>query len=87
VLLRSVVVVSELRGSGHGKDITGMLLALARQAGAERAYLLTTTASEFFARLGFAAAIRAEVPETIRSTYQAATICSTAAMLTRSTAQ
>lgn len=84
-LLRSVVVVPERRGTGVGTDVSQQLIALAREAGAEQVYLLTTSAAGFFRRLGFAQVDRIEAPAAILSTQQATTICSTAAMLSRST--
>lgn len=86
-LLRSVVVVPEHQGEGLGTEIAWQLLGLARGKGAERAYLLTTTAGGFFSQLGFAEVSRTSAPESILATHQAATICSTAAMFTRSTAR
>lgn len=86
-LLRSVVVLPDHRGNGLGTDMSRQLIALARQAGAQRVYLLTTTAAAFFTRLGFEPVDRIDAPPAILSTRQATTICSTAAMLSRSTNQ
>jgi N-acetylglutamate synthase-like GNAT family acetyltransferase len=82
-LLRSVVVVPERRGRGDGRAVTEAVLAEARQAGVERAYLLTTTAEAFFARLGFDRTARAEAPAAILGTQQATTICSSATLMRR----
>ena len=83
VLVRSVVVLPEARGQGFGRAVTEAVLARAHQAGARRAYLLTTTAESFFAHEGFAPIERTEAPPSILATKQATTICSTAALLTR----
>lgn len=83
VLLRSVVVLAESRGQGYGRAITEAVLRRAREAGARHAYLLTSTAESFFEHDGFARIDRAEAPPSILATRQAATICSTAALLTR----
>lgn len=82
-LLRSVVVLPEARGKGYGRAVTAAVLAQAREAGARDAYLLTTTAESFFAREGFVRIERAAAPAAILATTEAATICATAALLTR----
>ncbi len=82
-LLRSVVVLPEARGKGYGRAVTEAVLARAREAGAQTAYLLTTTAESFFEHDGFARIERAAAPPSILATKQATTICSTATLLTR----
>lgn len=86
-LLRSVVVAPEQRGMGLGADVSERLIALARDGGAQRVYLLTTSAAGFFTRLGFTELDRSDAPASILSTRQATTICSTATMLARSTTE
>lgn len=82
-LLRSVVVLPHARGKGLGRSLTEGVLDRARAAGAQRAFLLTTTAEDFFAHLGFAVIDRAVAPASILDTRQAKTICSSAALLMR----
>ncbi len=82
-LLRSVVVLPQYRGQGKGRDVTEAILARAYSAGARQAWLLTTTAEGFFERDGFARVPRASAPESILSTKQTTTICTSATMLTR----
>ncbi len=82
-LLRSVVVVPQMRGTGTGRAIAGALLSEMRQAGIQDAYLLTTTAEGFFTRLGFAEIERKHAPARILATPQAATICSSAPLLSK----
>ena len=82
-LLRSVVVVPQLRGTGIGRAIAGALLSEMRLAGIRDAYLLTTTAEGFFKRLGFAEIERKHAPARILATPQAATICSSAPLLSK----
>ena len=60
-LLRSVAVAPASRGEGIGIEIVRQALRLATVTGAESVYLLTTTAAGFFARFGFAPALRAEI--------------------------
>ena len=83
VLLRSVVILPEVRGRGYGREVTKETLARAYELGARQAYLLTTTAESFFEREGFARIDRAIAPAAILATKQATTICATAALLTR----
>ena len=82
-LLRSVVVVPQMRGTGTGRAIAGAQLSEMRQAGIQDAYLLTTTAEGFFTRLGFAEIERKHAPARILATPQAATICSSAPLLSK----
>ena len=49
-LLRSAAVAPEYQGCGIGSRLTERLLERATNNGVERVVLLTTTASEFFAR-------------------------------------
>ena len=58
-LLRSAAVAPEYQGCGIGSRLTEKLLERATGEGVERVVLLTTTASEFFARrFGFCEASR-----------------------------
>jgi N-acetylglutamate synthase-like GNAT family acetyltransferase len=83
VLLRSVVVLPGMRGRGFGRALTEDLLGRAREAGARRAYLLTTSAEDFFKRAGFTPIERRDAPPAILATQQASSICATAPLLTR----
>ena len=74
-LLRSVVVAPAYQGRGLARDITGFLLEHAKSAGASRVYLLTETASDYFARLGFEPVARNSVPAAIAQTRQFASLC------------
>jgi N-acetylglutamate synthase-like GNAT family acetyltransferase len=80
-LLRSVVVDPARRRGGAGRGIVAAPLAEARRRGATRAFLLTTTAKDYFARLGFTAIDRAAAPAAILATRQAAGLCPTSAPL------
>jgi hypothetical protein len=51
------------------------LLDRARGDGVEAVYLLTLTAREYFARLGFVAVDRAQAPAEIRRSEEFASIC------------
>jgi N-acetylglutamate synthase-like GNAT family acetyltransferase len=82
-LLRSMVVLPELRGRGLGRAVAEAVIEKARAAGCLEGFLLTTTAAEFFQHLGFAPIDRKYAPKAILATRQAATICATAALLAR----
>jgi N-acetylglutamate synthase-like GNAT family acetyltransferase len=82
-LLRSVVVTPSMRGRGTGRAIAEALAVEMRAAGIERAFLLTTTAEDFFRHLGFVEIARGDAPATILATPQATTICSSAALLSK----
>jgi len=83
-LVRSVVVLPEHRGRGIGRAITDALIGAAYRAGARDAFLLTTSSAAFFERLGFATIARTDAPAAILATRQAAAICASAALLSRS---
>jgi arsenate reductase (glutaredoxin) len=85
-LLRSVVVLPAMRGKGFGRAIAEAVLERARAAGARQAYLLTTSAEDFFTHAGFSRLERSAAPPAILATKQAATICSTAPLMTRAIA-
>ncbi len=74
-LLRSIVVAPDSRGRGLGRELTRFLLARARNDGYRAVYLLSETAADFFTRLGFVAAARAEVPRAVAATRQFASLC------------
>ncbi len=52
-LIRSIVVLPEARNRGYGVAVTEALVQQARESGVERLWLLTTSASPFFERLGW----------------------------------
>lgn len=84
VLIRSVMVKPEMRGSGAGRNFVLLLMSRAFDEGGRQAWLLTNSATAFFEHIGFKPVPRAEAPEAIRQTPQAATLCpSTATLLHR----
>lgn len=80
-LSRSVVVLSDKRGRGHGKAISRQMLDQAARDGARTVYLLTETATAFFEYLGFVKVDRATAPAAILQTRQAASLCPASAGL------
>lgn len=82
-LLRSVVVAAAQRGTGLGKALTADRLAWARSQRLEEVYLLTTTAADFFARLGFERVAREAVPAAVRESREFASVCPSTAVVMR----
>ena len=74
-LMRSVVTLPPLRARGIGQAIVRALEAEAVVMKCRAVWLLTTTAREFFDRLGYAAVDRADVPGAIRATAQFSSLC------------
>ena len=74
-LMRSVVTLPPLRSRGIGQAIVRALEAEAVVMKCRAVWLLTTTAREFFGRLGYAAVDRADVPGAIRATAQFSSLC------------
>jgi amino-acid N-acetyltransferase len=83
VLLRSVAVDAAWRGRGIGHQLTTAGLDLARSLGADAAFLLTTTAGEFFPRFGFARVERAEVPDDVQQSIEFRSACPSSALVMR----
>ncbi len=80
-LLRSVVAAPDRRGRGIGEALVRDRLDWAERAGVEAVYLLTTTAMEYFPKLGFAPVERAAVPAEIRDSREFSSVCPDSAMV------
>ena len=52
-ILRSVVILGAARGQGTGRESVALLESEARRQGVARLHLLTTTAADFFRKLGY----------------------------------
>jgi N-acetylglutamate synthase-like GNAT family acetyltransferase len=74
-LLRSVVVAAGRRRAGAGTELVTRILRAASADGARRAWLLTETAPDFFARLGFVPARRDRAPAAIRGSAEFSRLC------------
>jgi len=74
-LLRSVAVAEGLRGTGLGRALVEAVEAAARQRGLRELVLLTETAHDFFARLGYVDIARESAPEAIRNSAEFKSIC------------
>jgi amino-acid N-acetyltransferase len=74
-LLRSLVILPPLRSRGIGAAIAAHLETEAVSHGCTAVWLLTTTASEFFSRLGYEKCDRAKVPDGIRESREVVALC------------
>ena len=74
-LLRSVCVVSDLRGTGLGGRLVEAAEKLAASRGIGELYLLTDTAERWFPRLGYLPTTRAAVPAAITASPEFAGAC------------
>ena len=74
-LLRSVAVVESMQGHGLGRRLTEAALQLAVELGAPAVFLLTNTAGDYFAKLGFARIERATVPDDVKGSVEFTAAC------------
>ena len=82
-LLRSVVVDPDARGRGLGYRLTEAALRVAKERGADTAFLLTTTAEAFFPRLGFERIAREDVPVSVQASVEFKFACPASAVVMR----
>jgi amino-acid N-acetyltransferase len=80
-LLRSVAVDPGWRGRGVAGALVADRLERASADGLETVYLLTTTVPDWFARRGFRAVPRSEVPEAVRRSSEFAQVCPESAVV------
>ena len=74
-LLRSLAVKQRHRSRGLGTRLIQAIETEARARGITALYLLTTTASTFFERLGYTALCRTSVPPSIAVTSEFSSLC------------
>ena len=74
-LLRSLAVEPRHRSRGLGARLVAAVETEARARGVAALYLLTTTATTFFERVGYAAHDRATVPPAIAATTEFSSLC------------
>lgn len=79
-LLRSVVVADATRGQGLGGTVTTMIERRARKRGIRALFLLTTTAADFFPRLGYERFDRGGVPPALAGSAEFASLCPASAV-------
>jgi amino-acid N-acetyltransferase len=80
-LLRSLAVTPTARGRGIAQALCEHVFAAASARGLEGPWLLTTSARDYFARLGFVAVAREQAPAAIRATAQFASLCPASAVV------
>lgn len=74
-LIRSLAVAPGGRGTGTGQRLVSFAEDQARAMGVKSLFLLTTTADEFFARLGYQVVSRDTAPPDIAGTPQFSELC------------
>lgn len=74
-LLRSLAVTDAARGNGLGNALVAHAEHHAAGQGVRSVYLLTTTASGFFERLGYRPVARGKAPAAIAGTSQFSDLC------------
>ena len=74
-LLRSLAVAPGHRSRGLGARLVEAVENEARSRGVTALYLLTTTATKFFERTGYAAHDRATVPPSLAATTEFSSLC------------
>ena len=82
-LLRSVAVDSRMQSSGIGHQLIDATLQLAREAGADQVFLLTTAAEQFFPRFGFEHIARSDVPASVQTSVEFQSACPASAVVMR----
>jgi amino-acid N-acetyltransferase len=82
-LLRSVAVHPRWRRHALAHQAVSTLIDHASQRGVESVYLLTTTAADYFPRLGFAPVDRGTVPATVAATEEFTDACPASAIVMR----
>lgn len=80
-LLRSLAVDVAARGRGCAKALVAQAERDAREHGVRRLFLLTTTAADFFARLGYKEIGREHAPAAIRATREFSALCPSSSTL------
>jgi amino-acid N-acetyltransferase len=82
-LMRSVAVAPGLQGRGIGRQLTDVVLQMARDIRAPHAYLLTTTAERYFSKFGFERIERMDVPATVQTSIEFRSACPSSATVMR----
>jgi amino-acid N-acetyltransferase len=80
-LIRSVAVKPGVQRKQIGTAIVKERLAWARRAGLSGIYLLTTTADQFFVKLGFIVIRREDVAPEIKESSEYSTVCPDSAVV------
>ncbi len=82
-LLRSVAVHPGWQGRGLGAELVEKATWLAQSRNVRDMFLLTTTASDYFERLGFRRCTREDAPDAMRASIEFTTLCPASAVAMR----
>ena len=82
-LLRSIVIKKQFRRKGLGKALVSKIIESAKGKGLRELYLLTTTAEDFFSKMGFQKIKRDAAPAAIRNTAEFGEMCAVTSILMR----
>lgn len=82
-LLRSVVVSQDVRGRGYGRRLIDAIRTRAQKKGITELFLLTETAQDFFAHLGFEVIAREEADVEVRRSEEFESLCPDGAVCMR----
>ncbi|MEM7467540.1 MAG: arsenic resistance N-acetyltransferase ArsN2 [Pseudomonadota bacterium] len=74
-LLRSLAVRKHARSKGFGRQLVREIEKIAIDREIDTLYLLTTTAANYFKKLGYERVDRAEVPDAIKRTEEFSQLC------------
>ena len=79
-LLRSLAITESMRGQGLGLQLVKQIETYARSQQITALYLLTTTADQFFAYLGYQKTPRETAPAPLQKTAEFQSICPASAI-------
>lgn len=79
-LLRSLAVNNEFRGLSIGKKLVVEAETWSRNNGLKQLFLLTTTAADFFPKLGWKITERSSAPESVAASTEFASVCPSSAV-------
>lgn len=74
-LLRSLAISDKYRGRGHAKQLCDHVSMQAHKDNLQDLYLLTETASGFFAKIGYVKIDRSDAPADLQNTPQFSSLC------------
>lgn len=80
-LIRSVSTDENLRGQGLGKYLVDELEQAAIRAGVQTLYLVTTSADQFFTKLGYTVTNRDSLPDVVKQQRQLKDVCPASAVV------
>ena len=82
-LLRSVAIIKNMQNQGFGSILTSFVVEEAKKVGVTDLFLLTTTAPEFFEKLGFKGENRENIVGGIKDSVEFKSACPETAVLMR----